>query len=86
MNHFDLNGKIAIVTGGHRGLGLGIATKLAQAGAEVVISGIMNQVGEYAAETLLLNGLKASYAHMDVRSNASIFQSIDGIVSHFLAS
>jgi 2-deoxy-D-gluconate 3-dehydrogenase len=37
MNPFDLTGKVAIVTGGNGGIGLGIARGLAQAGATVAI-------------------------------------------------
>jgi carboxyl-terminal processing protease len=37
-NPFELSGKVAIVTGGNGGIGLGIARGLAQAGADVVIS------------------------------------------------
>jgi 3-oxoacyl-[acyl-carrier protein] reductase len=83
MNHFDLTGKVAIVTGGQRGIGLGIATRLAQAGADVVISGIVDDVGERAAGTLRNQGLKVSYANMDVRSETSIAHIIDGIVSQY---
>lgn len=36
MNLFDLSGKVAIVTGGNKGLGLGIAVGLAEAGADIV--------------------------------------------------
>ena len=37
---FDLTGKVAVVTGARRGIGRGIALKLAEAGADVVVSDI----------------------------------------------
>ncbi|HLZ59510.1 MAG TPA: 2-dehydro-3-deoxy-D-gluconate 5-dehydrogenase KduD [Ktedonosporobacter sp.] len=36
LDQFRLDGKVAVVTGGNRGLGLGIATALAEAGADIV--------------------------------------------------
>ena len=39
VNLFDLSGKVAIVTGGNGGIGLGMARGLAQAGADVVVLG-----------------------------------------------
>jgi 2-deoxy-D-gluconate 3-dehydrogenase len=39
MNAFDLHGKVAVVTGGNGGIGLGMARGLAAAGARVVVAG-----------------------------------------------
>jgi NAD(P)-dependent dehydrogenase (short-subunit alcohol dehydrogenase family) len=38
MNKFDLAGRVAIVTGGSKGLGLAMARTLAELGADVVIA------------------------------------------------
>ena len=39
MELFDLSGRVAIVTGGNGGIGLGMARGLARAGAKVVVAG-----------------------------------------------
>ena len=49
MKLFDLTGRKAIVTGGTRGLGYGMAEGLMEAGAEVVIVGSSDKVQEVAA-------------------------------------
>ncbi|MEA4941626.1 2-dehydro-3-deoxy-D-gluconate 5-dehydrogenase [bioreactor metagenome] len=53
---FDLTGKRALVTGGGRGLGLGMATGLAEAGAKVVIIG-SSAAAEKSAQALRERGL-----------------------------
>ena len=50
MNTFDLTGKKAIVTGGTRGLGHGIAEGLMEAGAEVLIFGSNDKVQDVASD------------------------------------
>ncbi|MGF6990957.1 2-deoxy-D-gluconate 3-dehydrogenase [Lachnospiraceae bacterium PF1-21] len=50
MDLFDVKGKKAIVTGGTRGLGLGMAEGLMEAGCEVVIVGSSEKVHQVAAD------------------------------------
>ncbi|HRQ90223.1 MAG TPA: SDR family NAD(P)-dependent oxidoreductase, partial [Bacteroidia bacterium] len=58
MIAIDLSGKVALVTGGGRGLGLATATRLHQAGASVVLSyfeegeGENRRIAEAAAASL----------------------------------
>ena len=50
LDSFRLDGKVALVTGGARGLGLTMATALAEAGADVALTGRSIGPGEEAAE------------------------------------
>ena len=52
MKSFDLSGKVAIVTGGNGGIGLGMARGLAAAGAKVVVAGRNAQKSAAAAKEL----------------------------------
>ena len=52
MSTFDLSGRSALVTGGARGLGAGIAAALTGAGARVMIGDVLKVVGEQSAAEL----------------------------------
>jgi 2-deoxy-D-gluconate 3-dehydrogenase len=67
MQMFDLTGKVAIVTGGNGGIGLGIAEGFLQAGASVMLSGRNREKGERAARGL---GERAAFAVADVTRKA----------------
>ncbi|MBC7634115.1 MAG: glucose 1-dehydrogenase [Acetobacteraceae bacterium] len=67
MNPFDLTGKVAIVTGGNGGIGLGMAIGLANAGATIVLAGRNQDKGFKAAATL---PGKASFIVTDVTKKA----------------
>jgi len=56
---FDLTGKVAIVTGSTKGIGLAIATRLAEHGATVVISSRKAEVCETVAAGIVEKGGKA---------------------------
>ncbi|MBL7255903.1 SDR family oxidoreductase [Paractinoplanes lichenicola] len=70
----DLTGKIAVVTGASDGMGLGIATRLAQAGAEVVMPVRNRNKGEKAIARIKQEHPKAavSLRDLDLSSLASI--------------
>ena len=73
---FDLTGKVALVTGGNGGIGLGMADALAQAGADIVIWG-SNQTKNRAAEAqLAAHGTKVLVRTVDVADEAAV---VDGI-------
>jgi 2-deoxy-D-gluconate 3-dehydrogenase len=63
---FDLTGKVALVTGGNGGIGLGMATGLAQAGATVVLAGRNAQKSAQAAAGLRTGGRLCDAIEADV--------------------
>lgn len=62
----DLTGKIAIVTGSGRGIGLGIAKKLAEHGATLVISDVSEENAKAGVAAIEAMGGKAIYVLADV--------------------
>ena len=62
---FDLSGKIALVTGGSRGLGLQMAHALGEAGAKVMLSSRKAEDLEQAAAELQAAGIDARWIAAD---------------------
>mgnify|MGYP000483203310 FL=1 len=69
---FDLTGRVALVTGGNGGIGLGMATGLAKAGATVMIAGRNAAKNDAAVAGLRALGAKAESIAVDVTDPASI--------------
>lgn len=76
---FDLGGKVALVTGSSKGLGLAMAQGLAQAGATVVLNGRDEQRLSQAAQTLKAQWLSVREAAFDVTDPAQVAQGIERI-------
>lgn len=83
MTSFNLNGKVAFVTGGNGGIGLGMAKGLAAAGAAVVIAGRNKDKATPALTALREFGVQADFAELDVLNEASCRQAIAQTAERF---
>src|SRR5258706_8633831 len=71
MNLFDLAGRVAMVTGGNGGIGLGMAKGLAMAGAAVVVAARNREKSEAAVAELAGLGGRGAFVPLDVADAAS---------------
>ena len=78
-----LNGKVAIVTGGTKGIGYGIAEEFIKEGARVVICGRSRETGAAAADELQKLGGKILFVPCDVGNIDSLDDLIKETVDHF---
>ncbi|HEY2210580.1 MAG TPA: glucose 1-dehydrogenase [Bradyrhizobium sp.] len=69
---FDLSGKVAIVTGGNGGIGLGMARGLAEAGADIVIVGRNEAKSNAAVDEIKQRGARAMSIVVDVTDKAAV--------------
>lgn len=83
MASFDLSRRVAFITGGNGGIGLGMAKGLAAAGATVVIAGRNKAKAEAALAELKASGAQAAFVELDVLQEASCHQAIDQAAGQF---
>ncbi|WBH17023.1 SDR family NAD(P)-dependent oxidoreductase [Sphingomonas radiodurans] len=80
---FDLGGKVALITGGNGGIGLGMADALAQAGADVIVWG-NNPAKNAAAEAKLsAHGTRVLVERVDVADEAAVDEGVARAVATF---
>lgn len=77
---FDLSGKVALVTGGNGGIGLGMADAMAQAGADVMIWGTNEGKNASAIEQLRGHGIKAEALKVNVADEAEVESAMAGTI------
>jgi len=80
MTAFDLTGKVALVTGGNGGIGLGMARGLASLGATVMVAG---RDGEKNRRAVALLGGKADAIAVDLADEAGARAVVDKTVKKF---
>lgn len=84
MSHiFDLTGKVAIVTGGNRGIGRGIALGLAHAGAHLVIASRNQETAAATAREIAGQGGRAHAVPCDVTRPAEIEAAVAAALAEF---
>jgi 2-deoxy-D-gluconate 3-dehydrogenase len=81
MKSFNLKGKIAIVTGGNGGIGLGMARGLADAGADVAVVGRNEDKSKAAVAELASRGVRAISVATDVTDKEAVSHMVERVKS-----
>ena len=83
MTLFDLSGRVAIVTGGNGGIGLGMARGLATAGAKIVVAARDPVKSEAALGALSQLGADCAFVGLDVADESSCRAMVAETLDHF---
>src|ERR1700728_1099811 len=83
MTLFNLQKRVAFITGGNGGIGLGMARGFASSGAAVVIAGRNHAKGQSALAELHSLGAQAEFVELDVLTEASCHRAVGRAVERF---
>jgi 2-deoxy-D-gluconate 3-dehydrogenase len=83
LDLFDLKGRVAVVTGGNGGIGLGMARGLARAGAAIAVAARNQEKSRRAVEELAELGVQAMAVAVDVALEPSVTDMVKAVVDRF---
>jgi NAD(P)-dependent dehydrogenase (short-subunit alcohol dehydrogenase family) len=75
--------RVALVTGGARGLGRASALRIAEEGRDIVIADVLEEQGQATVEEVKALGQRALYLHTDVTDEAAVHATVQQAVEHF---
>ena len=75
--------KVAIVTGGARGIGQGISLVLAGNGADIAVADISLEGAKSVAEEVVAAGRQSLATHLDVDNQKSVDRMVEDVLAHF---
>ena len=78
-----LSNRVAIITGGARGIGKGIALKFADEGCSIVITDVLVNEGEKTVKEISQKGREAIFLKCDVSSSSQVQDTVDQTISKF---
>ncbi|MFT4094803.1 MAG: SDR family oxidoreductase [Niabella sp.] len=81
FNYFDLSGKTALVTGGNKGIGAGMALGLAQAGADIIVASRTVEAGSGIERQVTALGRSFKFYKMDAADRNSVYAFIKTVLS-----
>ncbi len=83
LDMVSLDGKVGVVSGAASGIGLGVATRLAEAGAKVALLDLNLELGYAAEQDLTQRGFEVRFYDCDVTSNASCRDAVEQVMARF---
>src|ERR1700682_251337 len=83
LDTFRLDGQVALVPGGSRGLGLQIAEALGEAGAAVAITARREEGLHKAVDHLTQRGINSMSAICDISKNDQVEAAVKQVLEHF---